>query len=186
MVGKFAFSNYKEAGQDYIGPEGFEELVQDLGYSMDGIEPIILSWLFGCTKMGFVSLSEWDKAFKSLKSSSKKSITSAVDAAKNSLKDPAVFKEFYQWVFSFAKEPNSKSVPSDISSSLYSVIFPTYTHIPQFIDYLNQNDTVKALNRDQWNSLLDFSLTVAPDFSNYDFEGSWPIVFDDFVAYSKK
>ncbi|OMJ22163.1 DCN1-like protein 5 [Smittium culicis] len=183
MPSKILFNNYKENGQDYISPEGFETLVDDLNYSMDQIEPIVLSWLFGCTKMGNA---EWNNAFKTLNSNSKDSVNTAVETAKASLSSqPALFKQFYLWTFLFAKDPNSKSIPSDIAASLFSVIFgKNHNHIQNFINYICLPDTVQALNKDQWASLYDFSLQIAPDFSNYDFEASWPVIFDEFVAYS--
>jgi len=42
------------------------------------------------------------------------------------------------------------------------------------------------LNKDQWCSFLDFSLTVSRDFREWDAdESSWPILLDEFVEHVK-
>jgi len=43
----------------------------------------------------------------------------------------------------------------------------------------------QVVNRDQWYSVHEFSTTIAPDMSNYDEMGAWPILLDDFVEWTK-
>ncbi|XP_056173430.1 uncharacterized protein LOC115666174 isoform X2 [Syzygium oleosum] len=41
----------------------------------------------------------------------------------------------------------------------------------------------KAISRDTWSQLLEFARTVDPTLSNYDAEGAWPYLIDEFVEY---
>lgn len=44
----------------------------------------------------------------------------------------------------------------------------------------------KAISRDTWNLLLEFVRNVHSDLSNYDEDGAWPVLIDDFVHYMKQ
>ncbi|MQM17181.1 hypothetical protein Taro_050149 [Colocasia esculenta] len=41
----------------------------------------------------------------------------------------------------------------------------------------------KAISRDTWSQLLEFAKTVDSAMSNYDAEGAWPYLIDEFVEY---
>ena len=43
----------------------------------------------------------------------------------------------------------------------------------------------KFISRDTWNLLLDLATQVKPDFSDFDEDGAWPVIIDDFVEWVK-
>ncbi|XP_064419021.1 DCN1-like protein 4 isoform X3 [Latimeria chalumnae] len=44
----------------------------------------------------------------------------------------------------------------------------------------------KVINKDQWCNVLEFSRTIDLDLSNYDEDGAWPVLLDEFVEWHKE
>ncbi|XP_066892165.1 DCN1-like protein 4 isoform X5 [Kogia breviceps] len=64
---------------------------------------------------------------------------------------------------------------------LLGKIWPLF---PVFHQFLEQSK-YKVINKDQWCNVLEFSRTINLDLSNYDEDGAWPVLLDEFVEWYK-
>lgn len=44
----------------------------------------------------------------------------------------------------------------------------------------------KAVSKDTWALLVDFARSIDKDFKEYDEDGAWPSMIDDFVEYVRE
>ncbi|KAM3731851.1 hypothetical protein ACB098_11G014500 [Castanea mollissima] len=87
-------------------------------------------------------------------------------------------------VFSFSLFTGQKSLALDTAIRMWQLLFaekqwPLVEHWSQFLQARHN----KAISRDTWSQLLEYARTVDPALTNYDAEGAWPYLIDDFFEY---
>lgn len=102
------------------------------------------------------------------------------------LNDSAKFREFYQFTFRYAKSVQQRSLDIDTAIAYWELIFgDSDLRVKVWINFLRDRNQ-KAVPKDTWNLFLDFLRSTDPLYSNYDCEGAWPVVIDEFVEYAKQ
>lgn len=92
------------------------------------------------------------------------------------------FREFYRFCFQYNRENKTiKSIEKEVVVALLPIaICGRSPYIIQFTEFLAANP-ITRINLDQWESFYAFSRSITPDLRNYDENGAWPILIDEFV-----
>ncbi|KAJ2849212.1 DCN1-like protein 5 [Coemansia brasiliensis] len=174
-------------GRAVIMPEGFERLCEALEFDMDGIEPMVLLWQLNGVELGTVELEGWEKGLDEMGvrdlSGLKMAIENTVEAFKT---NSELFKTFYRKMFDYLRQDKQKSITAEYAVAVLPVITSNMWVFEKFVEFLKANDDkIKTISRDQWQSLLALSRNLEPDMSNYSKDDAWPTMFDDFVDWAK-
>ncbi|KAL6073857.1 DCN1-like protein 5 [Balamuthia mandrillaris] len=180
------FNKYKDE-EDAIGPNGIENFCKDIGVNPDDVVMLVLAYHLDATEMGYFYKDEFLTGFKKLGCDSVEKIKEKMPKLRDELSEPELFKNIYRFVFTFAKEAEQKCLDMDMAIGMLDIILaPRYPLAKSFVAYLKEQDSYKGLNGDQWASLLEFCKTIKEDFSNYDENGAWPTILDEWVSWATK
>ncbi|KAF9484880.1 DUF298-domain-containing protein [Pholiota conissans] len=208
------FSSYADSDDPtVIGHEGFERLCTDASLPMDGARPIILSWLVGAKEMGNIAQAEWIALTASLKISYIDQLGQAITELDNLLiqsKPPikastkkdqdydrtsyltyesnpqAAFRKLYQFTFALAKPEQSRNIDMETAIAFWTVLLvPKYPIMVEVLSFISEKGTYRATNKDLWTMMLEFCETVKPNLQDYEADGAWPTLLDDFVLWKK-
>ncbi|XP_047734703.1 DCN1-like protein 5 isoform X2 [Prionailurus viverrinus] len=107
------------------------------------------------------------------------------DFLRSQLNDISSFKNIYRYAFDFARDKDQRSLDIDTAKSMLALLLGrTWPLFSVFYQYLEQSK-YRVMNKDQWYNVLEFSRTVHADLSNYDEDGAWPVLLDEFVEWQK-
>jgi len=184
------FNKYKEADveeedEEHIGPNGIEKFCNDLEVDPTDVVLLVLSWHLNAQEMAYYYKDEFMKGLEKLKLDSLEGIKQRLVSMRRELEDPQTLKSVYLYVFDFAKsDDKQKCIENDIATGLLNLLLvEKYFHAKNFVEFLSGQQSVKGLNMDQWRSLLEFCQTIKDDLSNYDENGAWPCVMDEYVQW---
>lgn len=183
-----AFDRYGGDGGS-LGPQGIQALFHDLHIDPSSILALSLMKELGVGKMGFIDRAQFISSCNNEHISGIRELEAFSDSLAKKLDDDDFLKQVYRFTFDYCREDlQQKTLAVEVAISLWEIFFPTDNQpniYPVFINFLNQNhELYKIITKDQWNSFYEFvkSWTRHED---YDESGSWPVLFDEFVAWLK-
>ncbi|KVI10236.1 Defective-in-cullin neddylation protein [Cynara cardunculus var. scolymus] len=190
-----AFDAFYNPYADMIMADGISTLCNDVQVDPQDIVMLVVSWHMKAATMCEFSKQEFVGGLQSLGIDSLEKFRERIPFMRSELKDDRLyhtiafsvfkkFKEIYNFAFGWAKEKGQKSLALDTAIGMWQLLFeekqwPLVDHWCQFLQARHN----KAISRDTWSQLLEFARSVDPTLSNYDAEGAWPYLIDEFVEY---
>ncbi|KAG0368584.1 hypothetical protein BGZ54_001611 [Gamsiella multidivaricata] len=169
---------------DQIGPNGIAKLCEDIGVSLEAVDMLVLAYHLEADTMPIFTKDEWAKGMKKLEIDSTEKLKAAMPGLVAKLRDPQQFKEFYRYVFMFAKDSEQKCMPLETACAMLQTVLKGRPHEKRFVEFLEAKEPVKVINKDQWYNFLDFSDSITEDLANYDGASSaWPVLLDEYVEW---
>ncbi|KAJ8640899.1 hypothetical protein MRB53_017593 [Persea americana] len=178
------YHRYKDTYVDMIMVDGITLLCNDLQVDPQDIVMLVLSWHMKAATMCEFSRQEFVSGLQALGVDSLEKLRERMQFMRAELKDEQKFREIYNFAFGWAKEKGQKSLALDTAIGMWQLLFaekqwPLVDHWCLFLQARHN----KAISRDTWSQLLEFAKTVDPALTNYDAEGAWPYLIDEFVEY---
>jgi DCN1-like protein 1/2 len=105
------------------------------------------------------------------------------------VEDDDEFKRFYRAVYQKAKaSPQAKVIAKEMAVGLWPILMATADtrkrHVDAFCEFVNSRTDVKFISLDLWLGFLNFSLQIDASMTNFDANGAWPVLLDEFVQWS--
>uniref|UniRef100_A0A673X3G1 DCN1-like protein n=1 Tax=Salmo trutta TaxID=8032 RepID=A0A673X3G1_SALTR len=147
---------------------------------------LVLAWKLDAQSMGYFTLQEWLNGMGSLQCDSTERLRNSLDYLRSVLNNTTNFKLIYRYAFDFAREKDQRSLDLNTAKCMLGLLLgKTWSLFPVFNQFLEQSK-YKVINKDQWCNVLEFSRTINLDLSNYDEDGAWPVLLDEFVEWYKE
>lgn len=180
------FINYRDKNAEKISIEGVEKLLADLQLEADSILVLILAWKCQAARQCEFSKEEFARGLMELDADTIEKLKHGLLRAEAELRtNPSNFKELYHFSFNYAKNPLQKSLDLEPAIAYWNILLKNrFKFLDLWVQFLNETHK-RAITRDTWNLLLDFSLVIDDKLSNYDEEGAWPVLIDEFVDYAR-
>lgn len=166
-----------------MGPDGMEKFCEDIGVEPENIVMLVLAWKMDAKQMGFFTEEEWVQGLSDLQCDSIQKIQGKLDYLKSLLNDTTHFKSIYRYAYDFARDKDQRSMDMATAKAMLQLLLGKHWPLcAPFHQFLEQSK-YRVINKDQWCNVLEFSRTIKPDLSNYDEDGAWPVLLDEFVEW---
>lgn len=177
------FTRFKDADGELIGPEGMMRFCEELGVEPSDPVMLVLAWRFGAEYACEFKRKEWIEGMTKLGADNMAALKGKLASLRSLLSQPDAHREVYVFAYKFSREKGQRTLSTDTSVALWQLLLADrYDHLDDWIAFLKARN-VTTISLDTWSLFYEFIQTIQPDFSNYDVDGAWPVLIDEYVEY---
>jgi len=166
--------------------EGVFKFLEDLEVDPEDVITLVIAYHLNAQEMGYFSREEFMTGFQKLNCDTIDKIKDKIPPLRDQLDEAHTFKEIYKFSFEFYKESKEKrGIETEVAINLLKILVGESSHVEKFVLFLNDQKSYKSINSDQWLLFYEFATSVRPDFSDYDPNGAWPVIIDEYVEWAK-
>jgi len=180
------FEVYVDASDGQIGPEGVEKLCGDLGVEPTDVLVLVFAWKLEASQMGYFSREEWLSAAETsfggcTSTEDLKQQLKAVHGATRSVMDQR--RSLHMYAHRFCREERKKTIDVSSAEAMLQLLYSDEAHVPDLVEFLKKYDPVqkRGVSQDEWSMMLNFFAEIKHDCSNYQDDGAWPLLLDEYV-----
>jgi len=181
------FRKYKDgdADVDAISSDGIQELCNDLGISTLDPVTLVLSYHCHAQQMGIFTREEFSGGMHRLGCDDVAKLQAKLEELRQALVDRNACKEIYGYTFQFALDQGQRCLPVEMCLEFWKLLLRNhFALLDQWLAFVEQR-CKNAISKDTWLMLYDLATQVKPDLSDYDLNGAWPVLIDEFVESVK-
>ncbi|KAK6531092.1 DCN1-like protein 4 [Arthrobotrys megalospora] len=195
-----------------IDVPGIIRLLEDLSVKFESAAIYILCWKLGLPTMGSIPREKWIEGMKKYGVANNAQLLKTLGTWLQQTKPVSPpsddFLSFFKYMFQFSKvTPESRTIALENASAVLAFVLDPltydlkydpetatplkwevhpYPHAVPFLEFLTEKQPVKVINKDQWESFVPFNRSVEYMLGNYDPEGAWPALYDQYVDWRKE